>query len=579
MKHLLQHFKTLTKHPKNAEELKGVILQLAIQGKLTENWRVCHPELVSGSNSASKLLERIKEEKKVLITEKKIKKEKSLPEIELDEVTYELPKSWEWTRLGNLGDWGSGATPKRTISEYYGGNINWFKSGELNNSIMDYESAEKITDLAVSKTSVRMNQPGDVLIAMYGATIGKTGLLKVYGTTNQAVCACTCFNVLDNQFLLLALKALKSVFVNQGEGGAQPNISRVKIRNQIFALPPLEEQKAIVASVKELFKEVEQLEEQTKTRIQLKEDFVTSALQRLIQTDNISQEWQFLQTHFTEFFNEKDNVKQLQETILQLAVQGKLTAKWRTQNPELVSGAHHASELLQRIQTEKQALIAQKKIKKEKALPPIEDYEKPYGLPEGWVWCRMQDLCPNISSGSTPPKPFFRDTGIPYLKVYNIRNQKIDFGYKEQFVNEEYHSTKLKRSILNPGDVIMNIVGPPLGKVAIIPDDYPEWNCNQAISFFKPIDKRLNVWLYTFLLAGTFLKHIELIGTAGQDNISVTKSKMIMVPLPPLEEQKAIVKQVNSLMTLCHSLEEHIEHSQTQIAQLMQSCLREVFEN
>jgi type I restriction enzyme S subunit len=190
----------------------------------------------------------------------------------------------------------------------------------------------------------------------------------------------------------------------------------------------------------------------------------------------------------------------------------------------------------------------------------------------------MQDLCPNISSGSTPPQPYFKEKGIPYLKVYNIRNQKIDFKYREQFLDVNYHSTKLKRSILKPGDVIMNIVGPPLGKVAIIPDDFPEWNCNQAISFFQPLDRRLNTWIYTFLLAGSFLKHIELIGTAGQDNISVTKSKTIPIPLPPLEEQKAIVEKVNSLMGLCDKLEKEIEQNTQQVEGLMQSCLREVFE-
>ena len=189
----------------------------------------------------------------------------------------------------------------------------------------------------------------------------------------------------------------------------------------------------------------------------------------------------------------------------------------------------------------------------------------------------MQDLCPNISSGSTPPKPFFKEEGVPYLKVYNIRKQKIDFSYKEQFVDNEYHLTKLKRSILRPGDVIMNIVGPPLGKVAIIPNDHNEWNCNQAISFFKPLDRRLSKWLYTFLCAGTFLKHIELIGTAGQDNISVTKSKTIMLPLPPVKEQAAIVQKVNTLMTLCDQLEAQITLGQAQIEALMKSCLKAVF--
>jgi hypothetical protein len=230
-----------------------------------------------------------------------------------------------------------------------------------------------------------------------------------------------------------------------------------------------------------------------------------------------------------------------------------------------------AKVLLELIKKEKEQLVKEKKIKDEKMIDSFKEEEIPFLIPESWIWCRMQDLCPNISSGSTPPQPFFKEVGIPYLKVYNIRNQKIDFSYKEQFVDIEYHATKLKRSILEPGDVIMNIVGPPLGKVAIIPDNYEEWNCNQAIVFFKPLNKEMSSWLYTFLCAGTFLQFIELIGTAGQDNISVTKSKTIMLPLPPIEEQKAIVEKVNSLMALCDELEAEIEISKTTQEKWMES--------
>jgi type I restriction enzyme S subunit len=274
-----------------------------------------------------------------------------------------------------------------------------------------------------------------------------------------------------------------------------------------------------------------------------------------------------------EFDKQQNLITKLRQSILQEAVQGKLTADWRKANPEV----EPASELLKRIKAEKKLLIAEKKIKKENPLPPITDEEKPYDLPESWEWCKMQDLCPNISSGSTPPKPYFREKGIPYLKVYNIRNQNIDFKYKPQYIEEEYHKTKNKRSILRAGDVIMNIVGPPLGKVAIIPNDHKEYNCNQAIAFFKPIERKINRWIYTFLCAGTFLDRIDLIGTAGQDNISVTKSKNIIIPLPPLEEQKAIVSKVNMLMTLCDQLEEQVTQSKQQAEQLMQAVLQEVF--
>jgi restriction endonuclease S subunit len=188
----------------------------------------------------------------------------------------------------------------------------------------------------------------------------------------------------------------------------------------------------------------------------------------------------------------------------------------------------------------------------------------------------MDDLCLGITSGSTPPNHIFSDTeGIPFLKVYNIRNQKVDFQYKSQFISEEYH-LKSKRSCLKEGDVIMNIVGPPLGKVAIIPDEFPEYNCNQAIVFFRPIIKSLNKYLYLYLLSGKFLDKIDLIGTAGQDNISVTKSRTIPIPLPPLAEQHRIVAKIDQLMTLCDKLEKQIDIANSKKTNLLNSVMTKI---
>lgn len=238
--------------------LRQSILTEAVQGKLTAQWRKENPN----QEPAGELLKRIAAEKARLIKEKKISKEKPLPPIKAEEMPYEVPEGWVWCRLGEIGDWGAGATPLRNNPAYFGGNINWFKSGELNNGDIDYDSEEKITELALKKTSLRLNKIGDVLIAMYGATIGKTGILRVEGTTNQAVCACTCFNGFDNQYLHLLLKSLRPDFINSGEGGAQPNISRVKIRSKAIPLPPYSEQHAIVQKANTLLAYCDELEQQ-----------------------------------------------------------------------------------------------------------------------------------------------------------------------------------------------------------------------------------------------------------------------------------------------------------------------------
>ena len=568
---LLELFKTLSLSPSNTEKLKGLILKLAVEGKLTQKWRVENPNV----EPASVLLERIEQEKQQLIEEKRIKKEKELPVLTLNEEIKSLPKTWVSTRLGNIGDWGAGSTPLRSNNEFYNGNINWFKSGELNNGIIDYNSEEMVTKEALERTSLRMNNPGDVLIAMYGATIGKTGLLNVSGTTNQAVCACTPFKCISSTYLHLLLKALKQTFFNQGEGGAQPNISRVKIRTQVFAMPPLEEQKAIVEIVKELLNEVEQLETLTKERIKLKEDFVESALSKLTSSEDTSQEWNYLAPHFKIFFTEKKSVKSLRETILQLAVQGKLTKKWREENPNV----EPASVLLERIEQEKQQLIEEKKIKKEKSLPQIKDEDKPYKVPQSWVWCRMGNITAKLGAGSTPSggKTVYVQEGIMFFRSQNIHNHYLKLQ-EVAYIPKATHE-KMKGSKVNPKDLLLNITGGSIGRCALISDNFDTANVSQHVAIVRMIELETRKYIHQFIISPGFQDRImEVQVGVSREGLSMTKLKLFPVPMPPLEEQKVIVEKVNSLMTLCDELEKQIINSETQIELLMKSCLEEALE-
>lgn len=261
-----------------------------------------------------------------------------------------------------------------------------------------------------------------------------------------------------------------------------------------------------------------------------------------------------------------NGIKKLRELILTLAVSGKLVPQDFNDEP--------ASELLKRITEEKARLVSNKKIKLTPPLDPISDSERLFDIPSTWAWVRIGDISRPVSSGSTPSADLFQyDEGVPFLKVYNIRNQEIDFEYKKQFISAAYHFDKMKRSTLVPGDVVMNIVGPPLGKVAIIPSTFPEWNCNQAIVFFGLIPPMLPQYVLTFLKEGSFLRNIVLIGTAGQDNISVTKSKNIVMPIPPLAEQHRIVAKVDALMALCDRLEAQQADTESAHVQLVQALL------
>ena len=268
-----KHFDTLFITEYSIEQLKQIILQLAVMGKLVPQDPKDEP--------ASVLLDRITKAKEQLIEEGTIKKQKLLHEIDENEKPFNLPNGWKYVRLNDLGDWGAGATPLRGRHDYYNGKIPWFKSGEL---ISDYisDSEEYVTELALKETSLRYNKPGDVLIAMYGATIGKCSILKIQATTNQAVCACTPYHGFANKYLLTLLKAYKNRFVGMGAGGAQPNISREKIIATVIALPPLAEQQRIVAKIDELMVQCDilksKISETQTTQVQLADAIVEKAV-------------------------------------------------------------------------------------------------------------------------------------------------------------------------------------------------------------------------------------------------------------------------------------------------------------
>ena len=241
-----------------SSSLKKSILQHAIQGKLVPQDPNDEP--------ASVLLERIAEERAKLGK----KAAKSMSRIErrdrgtflispegnetdiTEEIPFEIPETWAWAKLGEIGQWGAGATPSRSHPEYYQGDIPWLKTGDLTDGYIT-SIPESISDLALEKTSVKLNPEGSILMAMYGATIGKLGILTFPATTNQACCACVPFSGIFNLYVFYYLMAQRTSFIKQGEGGAQPNISKEKIVNSFIAIPPTREQERIVEALSKTF--------------------------------------------------------------------------------------------------------------------------------------------------------------------------------------------------------------------------------------------------------------------------------------------------------------------------------------
>ena len=191
----------------------------------------------------------------------------------------------------------------------------------------------------------------------------------------------------------------------------------------------------------------------------------------------------------------------------------------------------------------------------------------PFELPNSWVWCRLEDIA-YVASGSTPDKTCFVENGVPYIKMYNLRNQKIDFAYHPQYITEEVHNGKLQRSRTEVGDLIMNIVGPPLGKLAIIPTTLPQANFNQAAVLIRPYKFKevLVSYLKVYLEEMSEINSIATRGSAGQVNISLTQSQNMRIPIPPLNEVRRIIEEVSKYDILIDSLKQNITDIQNLIA-------------
>ncbi|MGL6457210.1 restriction endonuclease subunit S [Aeromonas caviae] len=501
------------------KKLRELILELAVRGKLVPQDPNDEP--------ASVLQERIAAEKAQMIANKEIKKTKQLPEISPDEMLFHLPDGWEWVRLNDLGDWGAGATPLRSNSAFYDGGIPWFKSGEL---VSDYifNSEENITELALKNTSLRLNKVGDVLVAMYGATIGKTAILGVTATTNQAVCACTPFSGFLNVYLLVLLKAYKSRLIGMGAGGAQPNISREKIIATVIALPPTKEQQRIVSKVDELMSLCDQLEQKSEASLAAHQTLVETLLATLTEsTDSseLAQNWARLAQHFDSLFTTQSSIDALKQTILQLAVMGKLVPQDPNDEP--------ASVLLERIAAEKARLVKEGKIKKEKPLPPISEEEKPFALPDGWEWCRFETIIDPrapISYGVLVPGPCVSD-GIPFVRVADL-SLSPSIGMPDATISKEVDS-KYNRTRLEGGEILMAVVG-SIGKVGVAPIKWKGANIARALCRIKPISSMSKSYLL-YLLQSRFMQEgfISDTKTLAQPTLNIGLIRNSLTPIPP----------------------------------------------
>ena len=442
-----------------------------------------------------------------------------------DEVPFEIPESWEWVRLGSIGDWGSGATPSRSIPEYYGGDIPWLKTGDLNDGYIEC-IPENISRLALEKTSVRLNPTGSVLIAMYGATIGKVGILTFPATTNQACCACLPIEIY-NEYLFYFLMSQKVSFVKRGEGGAQPNISKEKIIATLMPLPPLAEQYRIVAKIKGVLPFVEQYGEACSAANSLNAAFPDL----------------------------------LKKSILQEAVQGKIVPQDSSDEP--------ASVLLERIRAEKQRLIAEGKIKKDKHESVIfrrdnSHYEKhgseevciddeiPFEIPENWTWTRLKNICSLIGDiDHNMPKSVSADVGVLFLSAKDLLDDgTINYTQNVKYISRVDFERLSRKALPQKHDIIYSRIGAALGKARLVEIDR-EFLVSYSCCVVRPLLVYAPYIRYYLESPQILLHSIKARQSIGVPDLGMGEIKKYLVALPPYNEQVRIVEQLEVLLNRC----------------------------
>lgn len=480
------------------EQLKASILQYAIQGKLTQQ--------LESDGTAKTLLDDCTAD--VEVDGKRVK-QKNITEITDDEKSFDIPENWEWVKLGNVCTIARGGSP-RPIKEYLTtaeDGINWIKIGDTEkNSKYIYSTAEKIKPSGVLKS--RMVYAGDFLLTN-SMSFGRPYILKVDGCIHDGwLVISQKKEVFDQDYLYWTLSSRYAYaqFCDKVSGGVVKNLNSDKVANSVFPLPPLAEQKRIVAQIEELLPLVERY---------------AVAYEKLEQFN----------TKFPE---------DMKKSILQYAIQGKLVE----QRPEEGTG----EELYQQIQAEKQRLIQEKKIKKEKPLAEISEEEIPFDIPESWKWCYIGELFLHNTGKAQNSTGSQNGTIRKFITTSNLYWDEFDFTKVKEM---PFTDKELERCTVQKGDLLV-CEGGDCGRAAVW--KYDEEVCIQnhvhRLRPYQPVD------IYYFYYLFYFYKNTGKLRGKGVaiQGLSNDAIHRVIVPLPPLAEQKRIVAKIEELLPLCEQL-------------------------
>ena len=521
----------------NGKQLKNSILQWAIQGKLVPQ--------DPNDESASALLERIRAEKAKLIKEKKIKKDKNesiiyrgednsyyekflaTGEVKCidEEIPFEIPKGWEWERVGNIFETTSGSTPLSRNPDYYkNGNINWVRTTDLNNGILD-KTEIQITTKATIDYNLSVLPQTSVCIAMYGGagTIGKHCILHFDTTINQSVCAIQPNGFCNMDYIHAFIEYQRPYWMDFAAGSRKdPNINQLIIKRCLLPIPPQEEQLRIVAKLNQLYPYISQYGTNQNKLNQINKEIWNS----------------------------------LKKSIFQEAIQGKLVSQ--------IAEEGTAQELLEQIKLEKQKLIKDGKLKKSALTDSViykgddnKYYEQvgkkclditeqiPFETPKNWVWTRLSHIA-NIYTGNSISETEKKSKFTDVIGRYYIGTKDVDFNNRIIYDNGIAIPKQYEPDFrLAPNNsILMCIEGGSAGrKIAILNQDVCFGNKLCCFSPFVGIGK----YMYYYLQSPSFFELFNLNKTGIIGGVSIAKVKEILIPLPPIKEQQRIVAQIEKL--------------------------------
>ena len=487
------------------QELKSSILQLAIQGKLVEQ----RPEEGTGEE----LYQQIQAEKKRLIQEGKIKKEKPLPEIAEDEVPFEIPESWKWVQIRDIAIKITDGT-HHSPANYEQGKYRYVTAKNIKNQGVTLTNITYVSEDVHNEIFARCNpEHGDVLLIKDGATTGVVtvnNLIEPFSMLSS-VALLKMPSLMSAWYLVYVLRSdlLYKAVRAQMKGTGITRITLKQIELMTIPLPPLAEQKRIVAQIEEL----------------------------LPYLDRYEKAWNRL-----EEFNRRFPAD-MQKSILQMAIQGKLVE----QRPEEGTG----EELYRQIQAEKKRLIQEGKIKKEKPLPEIAEDEVPFEIPEGWKWVRLGEIIFGVADGPHF-SPKYQEQGIPFISTRNISSGRLDLS-TAKYISRELHEELCKRCKPKKGDVLYTKGGTT--GIAAVNDSDVEFNVWVHVAVLS-LDQHVYPYYLAMALNSPHCYELSQEYTHGTSNrdLGLTRMVRITLPLPPLAEQKRIVARLEEILPLCERL-------------------------